>query len=322
MVTGGPQALHQLAFALNQRGLPARIAYYGSGAQMVREGDTIRCSPPSQNPSLIAYDKYCPVPVENFTLAPDHLVVLPEVRAHEHRAFAPAQVAVWWLSVDNAFHERAVLRDEAKRQALFADRELRHWAPTVYAREFLRRQGVPEMAMLSDHVDDQFTTWRPEGPGPEAVVAYNPHKGGALAEAFFARHPDQEPKPITGLTRRGVWEAFRRARVYVDFGHFPGREFMPREAAASGAIIFVRNRGAAQFYDDYPMPDAYRFTDAALEDGSLHARVAAALAEPEPDWAVQASMRQNVRWEAATFGRQADRLVEQLAEGIAAKSPL
>ncbi|MFC6777298.1 hypothetical protein [Methylobacterium gregans] len=240
----------------------------------------------------MAYDKYCPVPAERFALTSDHLVVLPEVLAHLHRAYAPAQAAVWWLSVDNAFHERAALLNEKVRLELFADRGLRHWAPTFYAREFLRRQGVPEIAMLSDHVDDQFTTWQPEGPGPDAVVAYNPRKGGELAAAFFARHPDLTPRPITGLDRRGVWAAFRRARVYVDFSHFPGREFMPREAAASGAVIFVRNRGAAQFYDDYPLPDAYRFTDAALEDGSLYARVSAALAEPESHWLVQESLRQ------------------------------
>lgn len=315
MVTGGPQALHQLAFALNRRGLPTRLAYYANGGRLVREGDAVRCVPPPQNPCLVAYDKYCPVPAESVALAPDHLVVLPEVLAHLHRDYAPAQAAVWWLSVDNAFHERAALRDAGVRAALFANRALRHWAPTFYAREFLRRQGVPEIAMLSDHVDDQFTTWRPAGPGPDPVVAYNPRKGGALAEAFFARHPDLTPRPITGLNRRGVWEAFRRARVYVDFSHFPGREFMPREAAASGAVIFVRNVGAAQHYDDYPLPDAYRFTDAALEDGSLHARVAAAIAEPETHWEVQASLRQNVRWEVETFEKQTDRLFETLLAG-------
>ncbi|GLS52014.1 hypothetical protein GCM10007886_01960 [Methylobacterium gregans] len=320
MVTGGPQALHQLAFALNRRALPTQLAYYANGGQLVREGDAVRCVAPPQNPCLVAYDKYCPVPAERFALTSDHLVVLPEVLAHLHRAYAPAQAAVWWLSVDNAFHERAALLNEKVRLELFADRGLRHWAPTFYAREFLRRQGVPEIAMLSDHVDDQFTTWQPEGPGPDAVVAYNPRKGGELAAAFFARHPDLTPRPITGLDRRGVWAAFRRARVYVDFSHFPGREFMPREAAASGAVIFVRNRGAAQFYDDYPLPDAYRFTDAALEDGSLYARVSAALAEPESHWLVQESLRQNVRWEAETFERQADRLVEQLSAVPARRS--
>lgn len=312
VVTGGPQALHQLAHAFNRLGLPTRIAYYGTTARIARAGDAMVCVAPSENPCLVAYDKYCPVPSEGFPLAPDHLVVLPEVRAAEYQAFAPASVAVWWLSVDNAFHETNRLRQEKVRCTFFAERTLRHWAPTFYAREFLRRQGIDDVAMLSDFADEQFTTWRPDGPGSDLVVAHNPRKGGSLAHAFFLRHPELKAWPITGLTRREVWEAFRRARVYVDFGHFPGREFMPREAAAAGAIIFVRNRGAAQFYDDYPLAQAYRYADAELEDGRLHTRVLSALNEPGPHWIAQASLRQNVRCESETFQRQVARLVEQL----------
>ncbi len=311
-VTGGPQALHQLAHTFNTLGLPTRIAYYGAGAQMRREGLEIICRPPAENPCFQAYDKYNPVASRGWTLAPDHLVVLPEVRASEFSGLAPARVAVWWLSVDNAFHQKSPLRDENTKAALFEDRSVMHWAPTFYAREFLRREGVPVVPMLSDYVDEQFTTWRTTAPNPEPVIAYNPRKGGELAASFFARHPDLTGRSISGLSRRGVCDALQRARLYVDFGHFPGREFMPREAAGSGAIIFIRNRGAAQFYDDYPLPPEYRYDDVELEDGRLYARVSAAIARPDPAWGRQEQFRQNVRWERVQFLQQAARTIEEL----------
>ena len=44
VVTGGPQALHQLAFALNRLGLPTQMAYYqGAGSFVERDatGDQV-----------------------------------------------------------------------------------------------------------------------------------------------------------------------------------------------------------------------------------------------------------------------------------------
>jgi hypothetical protein len=76
---------------------------------------------------------------------------------------------------------------------------------------------------------------------------------------------------------------------------------MPREAAACGAVVFVRARGAGRFIEDFPLPDFYRFDEGDIGSGELHRRVAAVYADPERYWIEQESFRTAVRWEKTVF---------------------
>ena len=60
-----------------------------------------------------------------------------------------------------------------------------------------------------------------------------------------------EFKPIRGMTRQQVIDAMRHAKLYLDFGEFPGRERMPREAALCGCCIITSKIGSAYYYDDF-----------------------------------------------------------------------
>jgi len=306
-VTGGPQALHQLAHALNTFGLPTEIAYYRAGGRIVRKGGRFICIAPERNVCLTAYEKYNPVPSAGWSFNEKHLIVLPEVMITQYRSFSPNPVAIWWLAVDNAFRSSNQFSDKEFRKSIFSDASLHHFHPTAYARAFLRTQGIERTTMLSDYTDDQFTTVASRGPNPDRTVAHNPRKGSKLADAFFARNPDLDRRPIEGLSRREVWEAFRKTQVYVDFSHFPGRECMPREAAVSGAVIFVHHMGAARFYEDYPLPNFYRFTSAHVESGELRRKIDAVFANPLRFWKDQESFRRSTAWEKNVFFDQVAR---------------
>ena len=106
------------------------------------------------------------------------------------------------------------------------------------------------------------------------------------------------------MTKDAVGGALRRARVYVDFGHLPGKDRMPREAVAAGAVVFVRRRGAGVNAEDFPVPDFFRFDDDDVASGELHRRVAAVLADPAPHWAQQEFFRERVRGERAELEEQ------------------
>ncbi len=51
---------------------------------------------------------------------------------------------------------------------------------------------------------------------------------------------------------------YDRAKVYVDFYEFEGREMCPREAAVRDCILLLNNEGNAATFDDYPIPDWYK----------------------------------------------------------------
>ena len=293
VITGGPEAIHQTAQLLNEQGMPADIAYYGGDAQMVVDGGTVLCRPPSENPCLTAYAKYAPVVCERFLLRRHHLVVLPEPLAAEAGTFPRASVAIWWLSVDNG----TVPADEQRRRAFFADRNIRHFTQSEYAADFLRQQGVTGSYPLGDYTDPEFTSFVPAGPNPEPTLAYNPVKGPELSERFFAAHPELTGLPLRGMSKAEIVAAMRRTMVYVDFGHLPGKDRLPREAAASGAVVFLRRMGAGRFHDDFPVSDFFRFDEADVASGDLAGRLAAVQADPARFWVQQQHFRDRIRGE-------------------------
>ncbi|MGY1649666.1 hypothetical protein [Geodermatophilus sp. SYSU D01119] len=288
--TGGPEAIHQASQALNAQGMPSDIVYVGNDSHLGMENGRMTYRPPTVNPSLEAFRRYDPVVSRGAVMRKQHLIVLPEVHAGHFGVFRGASVAVWWLSVDNLF----VVTDEFTRRALFSATTVRHWHQSAYAQDFLQRQGIRTSTPLADYTTPEFTDHVPTGPNPSAVIAYNPVKGADLSSAFFSQHPEHRPAPIQGMTKAQIVELLRGTRVYVDFGHLPGKDRLPREAAASGAVVFVRRKGAGAFAEDFPLPDLFRFDDRDVTSGELARRVAAVQADPAAAWAAQADYRRGV----------------------------
>ncbi len=298
--TGGPEAIHQASQAFNAQGLPSDIVYVGNDSHLGMEHGRMTYRPPTVNPSLEAFRAYDPVVSRGAVMRRQHLIVLPEVYAAHFGVFRGAGVAIWWLSVDNVF----VSSDEFTRRALFSSTGVRHWHQSAYAQDFLRRQGIPTSMPLADYTTPEFTAREPTGPNAATAIAYNPVKGGELSSAFFSRYPEHRPAPIQGMSKSQIVDLLRTTRVYVDFGHLPGKDRLPREAAASGAVVFVRRTGAGAFAEDFPLPEDFRFDDADVTSGELARRVAAVQADPTVAWGAQAGYRRSVLTERdALFGQ-------------------
>jgi hypothetical protein len=304
MTSGGPEAIHQASQVLTQQGIPSDIAYYGvDGSLTVRDG-RLECVPPTENPCLTAYAEYEPAVCRTALLRPHHLIVLPEVLAGQFSGFGRATVAIWWLSVDNAFQTV----DQAVPRAVLTSRTLKHLHQSAYAADFLARAGVPASLPLGDFTTAQFTAYVPTAPNPEPAIAHNPAKGGDLATAFFAAHPELSEAPVRGMSRVQTAEMLRRTMLYVDFGHFPGKDRLPREAAASGTIVFLRDVGAGSYHDDFPVPDFFRFSADDVSSGELFRRISAVQQEPQPFWDQQRSWREQIPSERAELVEQVRQL--------------
>lgn len=241
IATGGPESLHLLVHELRRQGHDARMVYVPAAADATpREYADYRIAVAAA--------------VED---APENLVVVPEIWTWRLADFPASQKAIWWLSVDNHVATESPFDFSAPSSAA-----VRHLAGSEYAASFVRARGAADVAHLSSYVHERFAA-TPSEPRHDRVL-YNPKKGVAIVERLRAALPELEWRAVENLSREEVAELMARSKVYVDFGHHPGRERLPREAALAGCCVVTGKKGSAGFDEDLAIPARYKLDDEPL----------------------------------------------------------
>lgn len=278
-VTGGPEAIHQLSHTINSIGGNCGIAYIGSqsNASLVQDGNkcTLVCTPDRNSPAIAAYAKYSPRPIAEMALCSDNLLIVPEPMADMARNITFGHRAVWWLSVDNAMAFDPRLAYQSYRDLLFSDHTLMHLYQSDYARDFLLQNRARRVYPLSDYTDEIFLAQPAANMAAKREkIAYFPRKGGPLATEFVASTGQHlQLAPIENMSKTQVRETLEASAVYIDFGPHPGKDRVPREAAVSGAVVMLHEKGAAAHFADHPLDPMYLFSLADIRSGALATRV-------------------------------------------------
>lgn len=258
-VTGGPEALHQLVHVLREYGHAAYILYYPFDK-------SFDC------PKL--YKRYN-APQGQWRDEQGDLIVVPEVATWILPLIKNAKAAVWWLSVDNYFRagSGSALRDLVRRyktllygvrMPLSKMQSYRHFAQSCFAETFLRKHKLRSQ-LLTDYLSDEHLL-RSEMPHVKRdIVAYNPRKGIARTSALISSYPRCDFRAIDGMTNGEVAQLLAEAKVYIDFGHHPGKDRLPREAAMAGCCVITGTHGAAAYAEDVPIPNRYKLDDSTGE---------------------------------------------------------
>lgn len=304
-LTGGPEALHQLAGVLREQGRDAQIMYYGGEVDSLMriEGGVLSCNHSRAEDTPAPYRRYGIEVTDRCELTPSVCVVLPEVLQAQVQPFAPAQVAVWWLSVDNALSS-SPFKDQSQLQAWMQQVPL-HLAQSLYAAAWLSKNGRPDAWMLSDFTDPDFTA-EPARLGERTrQVLYNPRKGGEAVQKLQRWMPDWRFVPLLNFTKAELRVLMQQSRYYIDFGHHPGKDRLPREAAALGCVVLTRSAGAAQFFRDVPLHSTYKFMASEIDDGRLAQKLQSVDAHFAQHWQAQARYRASIRQERQIFGLEA-----------------
>ena len=308
--TGGPEALHQLGYRIARNGGMARMVYYG--VPLTVEGNVFRCGK-GPFPLLEHFAQYQPQVLRESVLAADTLLVFPEPLSKTAAMFRsqPCQRALWWLSVDNALQSNPELLEQDSARTFFADRDLSHFYQSEYARTALMNNKAQRYLPLSDYTDPQFIqrslTTSDNAPirFRNNNVCFFPNKGRDLARHFLtcdtSLRNQVEFKAIRDMTKAQVRDTLFQARVYIDFGHHPGKDRVPREAAIAGAVVLLHSAGAANFFGDHPLSPDYRFTQDDVLSGRLHERLDDILDDPEAHFAAQRLYRQHILLEQERF---------------------
>ncbi|MBU4335476.1 MAG: hypothetical protein KJ548_02795 [Actinobacteria bacterium] len=253
VVTGGPEALHQLAHTAGLLGEDVEIVYLG-------DGDPTTVPEPYRH-----YDvRIGTGPLD----VPDQVVIAPEIYADRLLGLQRAVPALWWLSVDwfdrhNAEHQRRYGTPLRPLDVLYHRPGVLHLTQSQYALDTVRARGGEPM-MLSDYL---HTSLRDELAAARTstkvdAVAYNPAKGMETTARLMNLAPDLTWVPLAGMTHAELALALGQVKAYVDFGEHPGRDRIPREAALAGACVVVGRRGSAANEVDVPIPAEYKIDPA------------------------------------------------------------
>jgi hypothetical protein len=156
---------------------------------------------------------------------------------------------------------------------------------------------------LSDYTCRSFYENPISGPDKKFISIF-PRKGAELASVFLNNSKELNFKIIQEMSREQVVEALKQSLIYIDFGHHPGKDRVPREAIASEAVIFVNDQGSASHHLDCPLDDFYKFSALDVQNGSLLHKVKHVMANPGLHLNRQAYFRQKVFLEKEEFDLQ------------------
>lgn len=262
--TAGPEAIHQLVADLIRLGQPAAVMYF----PFERTFET-----------AAPYRKYA-APVSAYCDRAGDLIVVPEIVTPMALKVRNAEAAIWWMSVNNFTcvryghpwrdkirYFRNWLKGRRPRGGISALKHLRHFAQSHYAREFLAAHDIAA-EMLSDPIPVYTAPDYLANVANKALqshrhnrILFNPHKGAKITARLRTAFPDWEFMPLAGYGREQLAEIFLSSTLYIDFGHHPGKDRLPREAAIHGCCVITGLNGSAANDADVPIKPCYKFDD-------------------------------------------------------------
>jgi len=260
-ITAGPEAIHQLGSDLIRLGHNAAVVYFPFSKDF-------------KTPE--AYLKY-QVPIAKYRDAKGELFIFPEIVTTYALKIHHAQAAIWWMSVNNYTCVRYgyVWRDKLRYLKNVAKglrpiggikslSKLKHFAQSNYALDYLRSNGIIGQ-LLSDPIPI-YTSYNYLHSLSEKcsntirsnTILYNPHKGKKVVELLISHFPQWNFFPLNGLNREELANKFLESKLYIDFGHHPGKDRLPREAAIHGCCIITGLYGSASNSLDVNIPSSYK----------------------------------------------------------------
>jgi len=280
--TGGPEAVHQLTHALRSHGIRASL---------------IPMRGFRGNSPHIDYEVYDYEVTDRIPKKSNHRLIVTEISPleswRELRKTPKENTWMWWLSVNNAPDQRARYFSASKKRSLvkpiwneslqranpmdsfshkcrvcaaefislnYSKRllasNIRFLAQSEYAMDFCKLEmGNPAM-LVSDYLRE-LPAINP-GSVRKSVVTYNGSRGYSKIGEIERRFPDIQFIPIKGLNYVEVCEILAQSMAYLELGHLPGRDRLPREAGRLGTPIILLQRGAGVYYEDFPVSDQFR----------------------------------------------------------------
>lgn len=182
---------------------------------------------------------------------------------------------------------------------------------SYYGQSFVRRHLDQDAFLLTDYPRPMPSL--SDVKRQPKLVAYNGAKGQWKIHELRELLPDVEFLPIQGMPFDEVCRALATASMYVEIGHLPGRDRLPREAALLGTPTVLLARGAGFCWQDFPLGIDYRIPYTIDWAQRMAPVIKAALDDPVTIRRAQEPFRKWVAGERARYDEVVDRWVERLS---------
>ncbi|MBI2352793.1 hypothetical protein HYV11_00940 [Candidatus Dependentiae bacterium] len=298
LVTGGAEALVQLFHELHQAGFTTHMLWISKFSEVkikYDKGIAYLCPNSTNNGPEVYQIKYQTKSLANdIPLDQSTLVVLPEIWGNYIPLFKNAKIGFYWLSIE---YFKSHPESSYYRSLIFEKKSdpwnCIHFSDAPWISKTIAEWGI-QSYLLEVPISSHYLSTPQQRTKIENSIAYNPAKGFELAINFIKKHQDYYYIPLKNLDEQGVINALDSAKVYIDFGSFPGKDRIPREALTRNCVIFIHNAGCATDFDSFPIDNFFRFTDEEVKNGTLHNKIIYALQHYQEMLALQEPMKKTI----------------------------
>ena len=291
--TGGPEGLHQLAYAL-KKNLNLNIMMYYVPKNV-------------DNPVHGNYKEYSIDYTKNIEDESSNLLIIPESFEYLNLAkdFKKIKKIIWWLSIDNylgtRFHYknpkllRSLIKIPYRIIYLFNKltnnffgiytiqdyiKFLYKWSniskhkevsqsdlnlmQSNYAFNYLNNK-LPNIDLLIDYQKDIFFRHLDfDKTKKENLICYYPYKSNAFMKKIVQNNSKFKFVSLVSLSTDEIIEVLKKTKIYIDFGYHPGKDRLPRESVLLGNCIITNKKGSAYNNEDIPILDEFKFNETYL----------------------------------------------------------
>ena len=218
-------------------------------------------------------------------------LVIPETFTGYIRAIKKAKISIWWLSVDNYIDKvksenqqnlrnYLVLLANFSRKIFFSfinlnhhnkslslneikNKKIIHLCQSYYSYEFLKKKKFKNLLMLKDFI--QIRNRKKFKKNIDIIL--NSNKGQKYNEMFIKEYNEIfKIEKLKNMSLNQTQKKLHQSKFFIDFGHHPGRDRIPREAVSQGAKILIKKEGAAKNKFDVNIDNNYKFTEYNLDN--------------------------------------------------------
>ena len=266
--TGGVELLYQFVDIANTVGVSAYVCHYPFSTQV-------------NIPEV--YSRYNCRTLTRSEVRRKDIIVLPEIYTYLSDEFSENPTYLWWLSVDNYYGSNTPRYQFANRflpwrfksidSPSFSDLFEGHLCQSQYSADHLLQHGIKCDFFVSDYINQIFVRDIISvcDNNRKDLVVFNPAKGFEQTSKIMSLSRF-EFRPIKNMSRAQIIELLKSAKLYIDFGNHPGKDRIPREAAAMGCIVITNRRGSALNDQDIPIPPNLKIDDSTAGFAEYAAR--------------------------------------------------